>query len=173
MSQYLTCFCSRDKQQERQDRITNLPFKYHSAITPRDQEIISQGVALLVANVQRGNINPEEVLLAYSKKALGAHKKTNCLTEVMISEAEALARTCNRTGPLAGIPVSLKDTVGIAGFASCMGYSSPQYMTPFSKDAAIVRLLRDAGAYPFVKTNAPITLPSFESSSDVWGRTTN
>jgi len=163
----------RGKQQERQDRISNLPLEYHSAITPRDQEIISQGVAFLVANVQRGNVNPEEVLLAYSKKALNAHRKTNCLTEVMISEAETLARTCNRAGPLAGIPVSMKDTVGVAGFASCMGYSSPQRMLPFSKDAAIVRLLRDAGAYPFVKTNVPITLLSFESSSDVWGRTTN
>ncbi|KAI9458948.1 amidase signature enzyme [Lactarius psammicola] len=163
----------RDKQQEREDRISNLPLKYHSPITPQDQEILSQDVALLVANVQRGDVDPEEVLLVYSKKALDAHGKTNCLTEVMISEAEALARTCNRAGPLAGMPVSMKDTVGVAGFASCIGYSSPHWTPPFSKDAAIVRLLRDAGAYPFVKTNVPITLLSFESCSDVWGRSTN
>ena len=130
-------------------------------------------MALLVANVQRGDVDPEEVLLAYSKKALDAHRKTNCLTEVMISEAEALTSTCNRAGPLAGMPVSMKDTVGVAGFASCIGYSSPHWTAPFSKDAAIVRLLRDAGAYPFVKTNVPITLLSFESCSDVWGRSTN
>lgn len=41
------------------------------------------------------------------------------------------------------------------------------------QDSAIVRLLRDAGAVPFVKTNIPITLLSFESSSDLFGRTTN
>ncbi|KAH9059607.1 amidase signature enzyme [Lactarius vividus] len=163
----------RDKQQERQDRISNLSPKYHSAITPRDQDIISQDVALLVANVRRGDVDPEEALLAYSKKAFDAHRKTNCLTEVMISEAEAFARTCNRAGPLAGMPVSIKDTVGVTGFASCIGYSSPHWMAPFAADAAIVRLLRDAGAYPFVKTNVPITLLSFESCSDVWGRTTN
>ncbi|KAH9174785.1 amidase signature enzyme [Lactarius sanguifluus] len=157
----------RDKQQERQDRISNLSLKYHSAITLRDQEIINQDVALLVANVRRGDVDPEEVLLAYSKKALDAHRKTNCLTE------EALARTCNKAGPLAGMPVSMKDTVGITGFASCIGYSSPRWMAPFSNDAAIVRLLRDAGAYPFVKTNVPITLLSFESCSDIWGRSTN
>jgi Asp-tRNA(Asn)/Glu-tRNA(Gln) amidotransferase A subunit family amidase len=91
----------------------------------------------------------------------------------MISKAQTAARECNRTGPLAGIPISVKDTVGVAGFASCLGYSSPSRLVPFQKDAAIVRLLRDAGAYPFVKTNVPITLLSFESSSDVWGRTTN
>jgi Asp-tRNA(Asn)/Glu-tRNA(Gln) amidotransferase A subunit family amidase len=36
-----------------------------------------------------------------------------------------------------------------------------------------VRLLRDAGAIPFVKTNIPVTLLSFESTNDVYGRTSN
>ena len=164
---------SRAKQKEREERINSLPPDYHAALTPRDKEIVSHGVASLVAKVQSGDLDPEDILLAYSKKALDAHRKTNCLTEVMISEAQALARDCNRAGPLAGMPVSVKDTVGIAGFASCLGYSSPSRLVPVQKDAAIIRLLRDAGAYPFVKTNVPITLLSFESSSDVWGRTTN
>jgi Asp-tRNA(Asn)/Glu-tRNA(Gln) amidotransferase A subunit family amidase len=127
----------------------------------------------LVAKVQSGQVDPEDILLAYSKKALDAHKKTGCLTEVMMAKAQTAARECNRAGPLAGIPVSVKDTVGVAGFASCLGYSSSFRFVPFQKEAAIVRLLRDAGAYPFVKTNVPITLLSFESSNDVWGRTTN
>jgi Asp-tRNA(Asn)/Glu-tRNA(Gln) amidotransferase A subunit family amidase len=126
-----------------------------------------------VAKVQSRDVDPEDILLAYSRRALDAHSKTNCLTEVMIFKAQAAARECNRTGPLAGIPVSIKDTVGVAGFASSLGYSSPPWQVAFQKDAAIVRLLRDAGAYPFVKTNVPITLLSFESSSDLWGRTTN
>jgi Asp-tRNA(Asn)/Glu-tRNA(Gln) amidotransferase A subunit family amidase len=67
----------------------------------------------------------------------------------------------------------MKDTVGVAGYVSSIGYSSPSWLVPLQKDAAIVRLLRDAGAYPFVKTNVPITLLSFESFSDIWGRTTN
>jgi Asp-tRNA(Asn)/Glu-tRNA(Gln) amidotransferase A subunit family amidase len=67
----------------------------------------------------------------------------------------------------------MKDTVGVAGYVSSIGYSSPSWLVPLQKDAAIVRLLRDAGAYPFVKTNVPITLLFFESSSDIWGRTTN
>jgi Asp-tRNA(Asn)/Glu-tRNA(Gln) amidotransferase A subunit family amidase len=41
------------------------------------------------------------------------------------------------------------------------------------KDSALVCLLRDASAVPFVKTNVPITLLSFESYSDVFGRTTS
>jgi Asp-tRNA(Asn)/Glu-tRNA(Gln) amidotransferase A subunit family amidase len=36
-----------------------------------------------------------------------------------------------------------------------------------------VRLLKDAGAVPYVKTNLPISLLSFESTNDVWGRCVN
>ncbi|KAI0264592.1 amidase signature enzyme [Gloeopeniophorella convolvens] len=163
----------RTKQTERKDRINSLPEQYQAALTPRDSDILDKDVASLVADIQQRLVDPEHVLLAYSKKALQAHKETNCLTEVMISEAQGWARDCDKSGPLAGVPVSLKDTVGVAGFASCIGFSSPLWMTPFQTDAAIVKLLRDAGAYPFVKTNVPTTLLSFESSSDVWGRTTN
>lgn len=70
------------------------------------------------------------------------------------------------------MPISLKDSAGVAGFDACIGYSKWVHK-PFSKDAPIVALLRDAGALPFVKTNVPITLLSFESNSDVFGRTTN
>ena len=71
--------------------------------------------------------------------------------------------------------VSLKETVGVAGYASSIGYSSPSWLVPFQKDAAIaiVQLLRDTGAYPFVKTPVPIALLSFELSSYAWGRSTN
>jgi hypothetical protein len=61
----------------------------------------------------------------------------------------------------------------VASYVSYFGYSSPSWLSTFQKDAAIVRLLRDAGAYPSVKTNVPITLLSFKPSFDVWGRATN
>ena len=64
---------------------------------------------LLVAEVSSGAHDPVEVLATYGKKALRAHEETNCLTEVMISDALVWAKECNRDGPLAGMPVSLKD----------------------------------------------------------------
>jgi Asp-tRNA(Asn)/Glu-tRNA(Gln) amidotransferase A subunit family amidase len=62
--------------------------------------------------------------------------------------------------------------VGVKDWDGCIGYSA-WVGRPAQKDSALVRLLRDAGAVPFVKTNIPITLLSFESASDVFGRTTN
>lgn len=89
----------------------------------------------------------------------------------MLLEAEASAQTCNLQGPLAGMPVSLKDEISVAGFDACIGYSA--WVGIKQEDAVLVRLLRDAGAIPYVKTNVPITMLSFECANDVFGATTN
>ena len=117
--------------------------------------------------------SPIDVLRAYGKVATKAHEKANCLTEVMLPEAESWAENeVNLKSPLAGIPVSLKDTVHVRGFDTTVGYSCHTFK-PVEKDGIHVRLLKEAGAIPFVKTNVPITLLSFESTNDVWGRCKN
>ncbi|TFK41766.1 amidase signature domain-containing protein [Crucibulum laeve] len=160
------------KQTERQQRIDELGPAFQKPLSSIEQSIINQSVRQTVSGVQSGELDPNVVLTAYGKKALEAHAATNCLTEVMISAAQGWAKDCNRKGPLAGMPVSLKDTVGVEGWDGCIGYSA-WVGKPALKDSAIIRLLRDAGAVPFVKTNIPITLLSFESFSDVFGRTLN
>jgi Asp-tRNA(Asn)/Glu-tRNA(Gln) amidotransferase A subunit family amidase len=128
----------------------------------------------LVQDVHKNVLQPLDVLRTYGKVAIKAHAKTNCLTEVMVNEAEGWLKdgSINLKGPLAGIPVSLKDTLVVGGFDATVGYSSFVGKT-CPKDGAAVRLLKDAGAVPYVKTNLPITLLSFESTNDVWGRSTN
>ncbi|KAI0746528.1 amidase signature enzyme [Daedaleopsis nitida] len=160
------------KREEREERIRNLPEEYHAPITVEEERLLARPAAEIIAGIQAGSLTPSAVLLAYSKKALKAHAATNCLTEVLIAKADAWAKACNTQGPLAGMPVSLKDTAGFEGEDSCIGYSA-WVGKPMQKDGALVRLLKDAGAVPFVKTNVPVTLLSFESANDVFGATTN
>ncbi|EIN05060.1 acetamidase [Punctularia strigosozonata HHB-11173 SS5] len=171
----------RFKQAERQHAIASLPAAYHTPLTSSDIAILNTPVASTASNVRAGAWSASDVLKAYGKRALEAHQETNCLTEVMIGRAEALIASAkkgggvaevNFQGSLAGVPVSLKDITGVAGYDACMGHSK-LVGKPFKKDAALVRLLKDAGAVPFVKTNIPITLLSFESTNDVFGRTSN
>lgn len=114
------------------------------------------------------------MLQAYGKVTVKAQEKTNCLTEVMIKAAEGWIEKgdINFQGPLAGIPVSLKDSIHVGGFDTSVGYSRNTGQ-PQPVDGAVVRLLKDAGAVPFVKTALPITLLSFESTNDVWGQAKN
>ncbi|TCD62724.1 hypothetical protein EIP91_006522 [Steccherinum ochraceum] len=161
------------KQQERQDRIDRLPSHYHTAVTSSELSILNQSIANTVRQVHSGTLDPSDVLLAYSKKALKAHAATNCLTEVMIDTAtKSWVKESNSQGPLAGIPVSLKDQTTVEGYDACIGYSA-WTNKPMPEDGPLVRMLKDAGAVPYVKTNVPITLLSFESYNDVFGRTLN
>lgn len=162
---------SAHKQKERQERIVHLPAKYHTPLSSSENEIIHLPISDVARNVQSGQLDPVDVLVAYSKKAFKAQAATNCLTEIMTDKAETWAKECNKQGPLAGVPVSLKDQTMVEGYDACIGYSA--WTKKPMPDGPLVRMLRDAGAVPYVKTNVPITLLSFESYNDVFGRTTN
>lgn len=141
-------------------------------MTAHDTTILSAPVSDIVKNVQTNLWDPVDVLHAYGKQALKAQATTNCLTEIMFADAEKWTRDVNKSGPLAGMPISLKDTLNVQGYDSCYGYSS-QVSKPAKTDSILVKLLKDAGAIPFVKTTTPITLLSYESWSPLFGITTN
>ncbi|KAI4249719.1 MAG: hypothetical protein L6R40_000508 [Gallowayella cf. fulva] len=163
----------KQKQLERSTRIAQLPPQYHAPVSSQDRRVLDKPVEQLVEDVHKGTINPIDILRSYGKVAIKAHAKTNCLTEVMINPgAEKWIETINLKGPLAGIPVSLKDSITVGGFDTSVGYSTYTGQ-PHLRDGTMVRILKDAGAVPYVKTNCPVTLLSFESTNDVWGRTTN
>jgi Asp-tRNA(Asn)/Glu-tRNA(Gln) amidotransferase A subunit family amidase len=123
-------------------------------------------------------VTPISILRAYGKAALLANAKTNCLTEIMIPSAEAsLDQDQDNPIPkerrsLAGVPVSLKDMINVAGYDTSIGMTCKTF-NPAAADAPLVRLLRDAGATLYVKTTVPITMLSFETTSPLWGTTTN
>jgi hypothetical protein len=87
------------------------------------------------------------VLRTYGKVAVRAQKRTNCITELLLPEAESwLESEVNLKGPLAGIPISLKDSVHVKGFDSTLGYSALAGK-PFAEDGPMVKMLKDAGMY--------------------------
>jgi Asp-tRNA(Asn)/Glu-tRNA(Gln) amidotransferase A subunit family amidase len=164
---------SQRKQADRDAIIRNLDAAYKAPLTAQDRSILGKPIAELVQDVHKDILRPVDVLRVYGKVALQAHAKTNCLTEIMLPAAEEWAEHgINKKGPLAGIPVSVKDSLSVGGYDVTVGYSRNAYK-PYAQDGAMIRLLKDAGAIPYVKTNLPISLLSFESTNDVWGRTTN
>ncbi|KAF2668936.1 amidase signature enzyme [Microthyrium microscopicum] len=162
------------KQNERASRIANLPSVYTAPVTQADQEIFRSSIRDLVAGIQNGEIDASNVIQAYGKMAVKAQEDTNCITEVMFDQAEAAVRDgqVNMKGPLAGLPVSLKDSAQVGGMDNTIGYSKYAFQAA-AEDGVLVQLLKQAGAIPIVKTNLPTTLLSFESSNDVWGRSKN
>ncbi|KIK95838.1 hypothetical protein PAXRUDRAFT_826613 [Paxillus rubicundulus Ve08.2h10] len=161
-----------DKQRERAGRIASPPEIHHEPLTPQDKNILSQPTSFIIAFVQTSSLHPSDVLTTYAKRALQAHAQTDCLTEVTIAPAEKWARGANRSGPLAGMPVSLKDMFAVKGHDSCMGYSA-LCGKPLDYGDVFVMFLRDAGAVPYVKMNTPTTMLSFEATNEAFGGTEN
>ncbi|CDM38172.1 hypothetical protein DTO013E5_8722 [Penicillium roqueforti] len=161
------------KQSERELRFAGLPQQYQLPISDQDRKTIDQPIAQLVHDVHDSNVSALDVLRTYGKVAKRAHERTNCVTELMLPEAESwLQSEINLKGPLAGIPVSLKDSVHVKGFDATVGYAA-MAGKPILEDGPMVKLLKDAGAVPYVKTALPITLLSFESDNGLWGQCRN
>lgn len=134
----------------------------------------------IVAAIGEKRVTAYEVVLWFCHAALAAHEKTNCLTEIMFEEALHQAReldehhqaTGSLKGPLHGVPISLKDTVAFKGKDSTVGVIKLSFK-PKGDHAPIVRQLMAAGGVPFVKTNVPQTMTTFECRNPLWGRTEN
>lgn len=58
--------------------------------------------------------------------------------------AEKWIESSNLKGPLAGIPISLKDSITVGGFDVSVGYSR-NTGKPAPQDGTMVRILKDAG----------------------------
>lgn len=82
------------------------------------------------------------------------------------------AATGKPTGPLHGLPVSLKDNFNVTGKDSTLGFSF-WVNQPATHDSVMAELLRNQGAVLYVKTNVPTAMMIAETVNNVYGRTTN
>jgi hypothetical protein len=81
------------KQREREQRIDALEYDAPSA----QEGILATPVRELVGRVQRQTLRPVDVLRAYGKAAIAAHRRTNCLTEIAMSSDEVAAVRAQKT----------------------------------------------------------------------------
>jgi amidase len=84
---------------------------------------------------------------------------------------EALARGSD-PGPLAGLPVGIKDVTPVAGVRTTFGSTLFKDYVP-AQDAAVVARLRAAGAVIVGKTNCPEFAAGANTFNAVFGRTLN
>ncbi|KAJ8294955.1 Fatty acid amide hydrolase 1 [Rhodotorula toruloides] len=147
-----------------------------------DKAILGATAVEIVRNIEekKPGWTATNVLLVFIRSAIRAHESTNALTEILFDEAlkraqdldAEFARTGRVVGPLHGVPVSLKDHIDIAGYDTTMGLT---HMTsqPVEQDSGIARVLKKAGAVPFVKTNIPQTMLAFDCENPLFGATNN
>lgn len=134
----------------------------------------------LVAKLATGQLSSLAVTSAFLQRAGLASELTNCATELLPDRAlarakyldEHRARTGKPIGPLHGLPISVKEHIGMkgldnnAGFCAWVGNIAPD-------DALILKMLWKAGAVFYVRTTQPQALMHLETDNNIYGVTTN
>src|SRR4051812_28949618 len=98
-----------------------------------------------------GEISSEEATRAHLERIDTVDGKVKAFTTVLRHEALASARRADEErrrgevrGPLHGLPVSVKESLDMAGHASTLGVASRKSLRA-AGDAGIVEMLRGAG----------------------------
>lgn len=156
-------------------------FPYASGFfTQRELTITDSTASDVVTRISTGEWTALEVTKAICKRAAVAHQLICCMTEVYFQQAFARAeeldeyfrREGKTVGPLHGLPISLKDQFNLEGVDSTIGYVGWVGKRP-EEESTLVKLLRNAGAVFYVKTNVPTTLMTGETVNNLFGRTLN
>ncbi|GFO03927.1 fatty-acid amide hydrolase 1-like [Plakobranchus ocellatus] len=139
------------------------------------RSIIKKSVEDLRQALKSGSLSALEVLHAFQKEALRVTQDTNSVVEP-IMEAEALAKALDASpgfkGLLHGIPVSIKENVALKGYDFTAGMAGG-IGKDCEEDSVIVKVIKLQGAVPFVRTNIPQTMLSYDCSNPLYGTTCN
>uniref|UniRef100_A0A3Q1C677 Fatty-acid amide hydrolase 1 n=1 Tax=Amphiprion ocellaris TaxID=80972 RepID=A0A3Q1C677_AMPOC len=135
--------------------------------------ILELPLSQLTKQLHEGSLDPKDVFYSYMEKTLAVHKKLNCCTEILLESLDQLETVgSNKEGLLYGVPVSIKDNCGYKGHDSSCGVLL-HLEQPVQEDAVLVQVLKKQGAIPFVKTNVPQGLLSYDCSNPMYGQTVN
>lgn len=130
----------------------------------------------IAAAVRAGTVTAGEVVAAHLAQVRAHDEEIGAFVRVRAAEAAREAEAVDQRGdkadlPLAGVPVSVKDTIAVAGEPLRNG-SAATPAGPRSSDDPIVARLRDAGAVITGRTNLP-ELAIYPFTDSAYGITRN
>jgi Asp-tRNA(Asn)/Glu-tRNA(Gln) amidotransferase A subunit family amidase len=145
---------------------------------PAVEELLSKSVTELRALIASRAISSTELVQVFLRRIDDFNPSLNAIVTVA-SDVLDQARQCDAkfaagsaTGPLHGVPLTIKDTIATKGIRTTIG--SPLFANNVPRqDAAVVTRLKTAGAIILGKTNTPEMAIPYETDNPVFGRTNN
>ncbi|KAJ4366843.1 hypothetical protein N0V83_007371 [Neocucurbitaria cava] len=134
----------------------------------------------LLPAIASGHLSAVKVSHAYLQRAAVSQGLTNCLTELLPNRAFQRAKELDAyleehkkpIGPLHGLPISVKEHIGLQGLRCTTGYVS-HWDNIALEDAHILQILQEAGAVFHCRTAVPQTMMHLETDSNLYGVTSN
>ena len=143
------------------------------------EEIVKLPAAALAKAIRNKAISATEAVDAYINRIKAVNPKLNAVVQLsektahdQASKADKALANGDISGPLHGVPFTIKDSFDTAGLISTGGTKGRSNHVP-SRDATIVSRLRAAGAILLGKTNTPELTLSYETKNLIYGQTNN
>ncbi|XP_059996131.1 fatty-acid amide hydrolase 1 isoform X2 [Lagenorhynchus albirostris] len=163
---------ARQKQQAALETMDKAAQRFRLQNPDLDSEaLLALPLPQLVQKLQSGELSREAVLFTYLGKAWEVNKGTNCVT-TYLADCETQLCQVPRQGLLYGVPVSLKECFSYKGQDSTLGLSLNEG-APAECDSVVVQVLKRQGALPFVYTNVPQSMFSYDCCNPLFGQTVN
>jgi amidase len=134
----------------------------------------------LIRALRAKRIDALELLDLYAARIARHDRTLNSLCVLDLDAARKRARRFDRasgrarakTSPLAGLPMTVKESFDIKGHPTTWGLAGYKNTRAASNAAAVERFAR-AGANVFGKSNVPTPLADWETNNPVYGKTVN
>ena len=132
----------------------------------------------LTAALRARKISASELLHLTIRRVEAADRSINAVVVRDFERAREAAKAADaalargESGPLLGVPVTVKESFNVAGLPTTWGYSEFRTFKP-EEDALAVSRLKRAGAVIFGKTNVPSGLSDWQSYNGIYGTTNN
>ncbi len=159
-----------------------LPAPVLHSLTPAGSAshgLIYRSATELAALIAGREASAEEVVRAHLDRIDAVNPALNAVVARLDDEALADARRADaelahgkRRGPLHGVPVTLKESLAIAGKVTSCGSTRLRDNLTLEDATAVARIKR-AGAIPIARTNVPDMGMDAQTHNLVWGVTRN
>jgi fatty acid amide hydrolase len=133
----------------------------------------------IVCRIAAGVLSATDIVEAFIDRLEAINDKLNAVTVKLFDGARTAAAAIDRArargdklGPLAGLPVTIKECFDLAGTASTFGLPSRRGVIERGNDPYVGALIA-AGAIPIAKSNVPQLLIYTETDNPLYGRTNN
>src|SRR6266540_1990495 len=141
--------------------------------------LVGRSALALAALVRSGQVSAREVVQAHLDRIGQVNEAVNAVTRVLAEDALAAADRLEGAraagaplGPLAGVPVTVKENHDVAGTPTTLGVRAFAGQVA-AGDAPAVARLRAAGAIPIARTNLPDFMLRWHTDSSLHGATRN
>jgi amidase len=133
----------------------------------------------LAAAIRRGELSAVAAVESCLERIRAVNPEVRAVTSLFADQARAQAAELDRrraagqeSGPLAGVPFTVKENLDVAGQPTTQGIPAlKDAVAPL--DCPLVKRLRDAGAIPIGHTNMPDLSLRFHTHSQLFGATRN